>query len=379
MGAHSIEGRDMGSTIRKAVIPVAGLGSRLLPLTKAIPKEMLPVGDNPVIQHTIEELVSSGITTSPSSSPPEKRLCRTTSARSRSCGRLRDGRRGRLADAFKEIAVLARRATSPTSTRTGPCGNGTRCSTRRAALAASRSWCSGRTTCSSTRCPGPAADPRLRGHAAARPGPDADGTGGSQRYGVPIVREDLGGGLLRSPAWWRSPSPPTRPRRTPRSAATRHPGIVDELREQTKRWYEHRTGEIYLTDAINACAAGPSYTAGHPGPGTTPATQRTTSSPRSPPPWRTPSTGRCCAGWPNATGDHPSVNVTTESGPADSYGRRNISDLEVASCLVDIRFRALFVGGSSIACAEGRRSATQPARWACRTTRGGSGGATLGR
>ena len=52
----------MATTIRKAVIPAAGLGSRLLPLTKAIPKEMLPVGDKPVIEHTVRELVASGIT-----------------------------------------------------------------------------------------------------------------------------------------------------------------------------------------------------------------------------------------------------------------------------------------------------------------------------
>ncbi|HEY1179454.1 MAG TPA: sugar phosphate nucleotidyltransferase, partial [Phytomonospora sp.] len=48
--------------IRKAVIPVAGLGTRLLPLTKALPKEMLPVGDKPVLEHTIRELADSGIT-----------------------------------------------------------------------------------------------------------------------------------------------------------------------------------------------------------------------------------------------------------------------------------------------------------------------------
>ncbi len=52
----------MPPTISKAVIPAAGIGSRLLPLTKAIPKEMLPVGDKPVIEHTVRELVSSGIT-----------------------------------------------------------------------------------------------------------------------------------------------------------------------------------------------------------------------------------------------------------------------------------------------------------------------------
>ena len=52
----------MPTTIPKAVIPAAGLGSRLLPLTKAIPNEMLPVGDKPVIEHTVRELVASGIT-----------------------------------------------------------------------------------------------------------------------------------------------------------------------------------------------------------------------------------------------------------------------------------------------------------------------------
>ena len=46
----------------KAVIPVAGLGTRLLPASKAIPKEMLPVGDKPVIQWIIEEAASAGIT-----------------------------------------------------------------------------------------------------------------------------------------------------------------------------------------------------------------------------------------------------------------------------------------------------------------------------
>jgi len=47
--------------IRKAVIPAAGLGTRLLPLTKAQPKEMLPVVDKPVIQYVVEEAISSGI------------------------------------------------------------------------------------------------------------------------------------------------------------------------------------------------------------------------------------------------------------------------------------------------------------------------------
>jgi UTP--glucose-1-phosphate uridylyltransferase len=48
--------------INKAVIPVAGLGTRFLPATKATPKEMLPVVDKPAIQYVVEEAVASGIT-----------------------------------------------------------------------------------------------------------------------------------------------------------------------------------------------------------------------------------------------------------------------------------------------------------------------------
>ncbi len=48
-------------TIKKAVIPAAGLGTRFLPATKAMPKEMLPIVDKPTIQYIIEEAVASGI------------------------------------------------------------------------------------------------------------------------------------------------------------------------------------------------------------------------------------------------------------------------------------------------------------------------------
>ncbi len=47
--------------IRKAVFPVAGLGTRFLPATKAIPKEMLPVVDRPVIQYVVDEAREAGI------------------------------------------------------------------------------------------------------------------------------------------------------------------------------------------------------------------------------------------------------------------------------------------------------------------------------
>jgi UTP--glucose-1-phosphate uridylyltransferase len=51
----------MTARVRKAVFPVAGLGTRFLPATKAIPKEMLPVVDKPVIQYAVEEAREAGI------------------------------------------------------------------------------------------------------------------------------------------------------------------------------------------------------------------------------------------------------------------------------------------------------------------------------
>jgi len=47
--------------IRKAVIPAAGLGTRFLPITKSMPKEMLPIIDKPTIQFVVEEAINSGI------------------------------------------------------------------------------------------------------------------------------------------------------------------------------------------------------------------------------------------------------------------------------------------------------------------------------
>ena len=51
----------MSQKIRKAVIPAAGFGTRFLPATKAMPKEMLPIVDKPIIQYVVEEAVASGI------------------------------------------------------------------------------------------------------------------------------------------------------------------------------------------------------------------------------------------------------------------------------------------------------------------------------
>jgi UTP--glucose-1-phosphate uridylyltransferase len=79
----------------------------------------------------------------------------------------------------------------------------------------------------------------------------------SPRYGVPIVKEDLDDGLLRITGLVEKPKPEDAP--SAYAAIGGYvitPGVVDELREQTKRWYDHRTGEVYLSDAINAYAKG---------------------------------------------------------------------------------------------------------------------------
>ena len=60
---HCHEGNEgrLHVTIQKAVIPVAGLGTRLLPATKSQPKEMLPVGRKPIVQYVVEELAEQGM------------------------------------------------------------------------------------------------------------------------------------------------------------------------------------------------------------------------------------------------------------------------------------------------------------------------------
>ncbi len=109
--------------IHKAVIAAAGIGSRMLPATKAIPKEMLTIVDRPVIQHIVEELVASGITdilfvTSPGketiaehfSSAPELEESLSAS------GKIA------LRDAIRDVATLANFSFM---LQTGPYGNGT--------------------------------------------------------------------------------------------------------------------------------------------------------------------------------------------------------------------------------------------------------------
>ncbi|MFT6073000.1 MAG: UTP--glucose-1-phosphate uridylyltransferase, partial [Alphaproteobacteria bacterium] len=51
----------MFKSVKKAVFPVAGMGTRILPATKAVPKEMLTVVDKPLIQYAVDEALAAGI------------------------------------------------------------------------------------------------------------------------------------------------------------------------------------------------------------------------------------------------------------------------------------------------------------------------------
>ncbi|MGI5133956.1 MULTISPECIES: UTP--glucose-1-phosphate uridylyltransferase [unclassified Streptomyces] len=248
----------MSPTIRRAVIPAAGLGSRLLPLTKATPKEMLPVGDKPVIEHTVRELVDSGITDITIVVSGGKSLIQDHFRPNPALvQQLRADGKTAYADAVEEVAELAGQGHITYLDQHGPYGNGT------PVLNAARAfgdepvlvlWPDDVFVAEVPR-----AQQLMRAYEqtgcpvlALIPMDPSD----SQRYGVPIVKEDLGDGQLRITGLVEKPEPAAAP--SSYAAIGGYvvtPGIIDELREQTRRWYEHRTGEIYLTDAINAYAS----------------------------------------------------------------------------------------------------------------------------
>ena len=95
--------------VRKAVIPAAGLGTRFLPATKAVPKEMLPVVDRPAIQWVIEEAAAAGIEDVLLISSPHKKAVEDHFDRSFELERrLRDKGKDAQADELAAISELVR-------------------------------------------------------------------------------------------------------------------------------------------------------------------------------------------------------------------------------------------------------------------------------
>jgi UTP--glucose-1-phosphate uridylyltransferase len=68
----------MAAQVNTAIFPVAGLGTRFLPATKATPKELLPVLDTPLIQYAIDEAREAGVERSCSSAIPRNRQSNAT-------------------------------------------------------------------------------------------------------------------------------------------------------------------------------------------------------------------------------------------------------------------------------------------------------------
>ncbi|KJS54831.1 UTP--glucose-1-phosphate uridylyltransferase [Streptomyces rubellomurinus] len=245
-------------TIRRAVIPAAGLGSRLLPMTKATPKEMLPVGDKPVIEHTVRELVDSGVTDITIVVSGDKSLIQEHFRPNPVLvEQLRRDGKAAFADAVEEIGELARKGHISYLYQQGPYGNGT------PVLNAARHfgdepflvlWPDDVFVAEVPR-----AQQLVRAYEqtnapvlALMPMAPED----SYRYGVPVVKEDLGGGSLRISGLVEKPKPADAP--SAYAAIGGYvvtPGIVDEIRELTRRWHEKPEDEVYLTDAINAYAA----------------------------------------------------------------------------------------------------------------------------
>lgn len=241
--------------IRKAVIPVAGLGTRLLPLTKALPKEMLPVGDKPVLEHTIRELADSGITDITIVTSSRKSAIQSHFAPDPELERqLEEAGKEEVAEAIREVSTLAR---INYLYQDGPYGNGT------PILNAARIvgdepfmvlWGDDVFVADVPRAQ-QLKESYERVNApvlALMPVAPED----ASRYGVPIVEETLEGGLMRVSGLIEKPPADKVPSHFAAIGGyVMTPAIVDELERLTKEWYTHRQGEIYLADALNAYAA----------------------------------------------------------------------------------------------------------------------------
>jgi len=239
--------------IRKAAIPVAGIGSRLLPLTKALPKEMLPILDKPVLQRTVEELALSGIEDITIVISGKKQLIQQHFAPDEDLEmRLRAEGKDGYADELRRLSSLAR---ITYVYQDGPYGNGT------PVLNAARVigdepflvvWGDDVFTSSV---------PRARQLVEAFESTNAPVIGlmtvapeEVSRYGMAMVSEDTGDPTVRVTGLVEKPAPD----RTPSLYASIGgyvvtPAIVDSLRSRVKD-HSRDDGEVYLSAAVDECA-----------------------------------------------------------------------------------------------------------------------------
>lgn len=112
----------MTQKVRKGVITVAGMGTRFLPATKAMPKEMLPVLDKPVVQYIVEEMVKSGITDIMFVTSSQKRAIEDHFDRDMALERFLE-EKGKL-DRISSIIELHQKARFFYTRQSAPLGNG---------------------------------------------------------------------------------------------------------------------------------------------------------------------------------------------------------------------------------------------------------------
>lgn len=250
-----IDRREISLVLKKAVIAVAGVGSRMLPLAKALPKEMLPVVDQPVIELTVRELVASGLTDITIVISSRKQLIQQHFAPDADLEKqlIADGKES-LAGKLRDISNLAH---IKYVYQNGPYGNGT------AVLNAMEGtpdepylvlWGDDVfigdvpraqqlvSAYEATQCP----------VIALMPIAPAD----APKYGVPVVAEDLGGGVLRISGLIEKPSPDETPSHYAAIGGyVCTPAVTRHLEEVSKRWHDNPAGEVYLTHAFHTLAA----------------------------------------------------------------------------------------------------------------------------
>ncbi len=140
--------------IRKAIFPVAGLGTRFLPATKAMPKEMLPVVDRPLVQHVVDEARAAGIAhfifvTGRNKSVIEDHFDRQPELELT----LAERKKTADLDALEQDTPAA--GTTSFTRQQSPLGSATRCGARASSWATSRSRCCCPTCWCSTRAAAP--------------------------------------------------------------------------------------------------------------------------------------------------------------------------------------------------------------------------------
>ncbi len=113
-----------GDEVKKAIIPIAGLGTRFLPLSKVVPKELWPLVDKPVIQYIIEEARESGISEIVFVVSPKKKIVLDYFAKSSELEKILKKRKNAFLNELKDLTAISRDISFSSVTQKNPLGDG---------------------------------------------------------------------------------------------------------------------------------------------------------------------------------------------------------------------------------------------------------------